>query len=65
LIYIDADDLTNAPDNAPVLVRIDPAVGYVKGNTHIVSAKAARWLDGKSVAERQLALSGTKPPHLS
>jgi hypothetical protein len=55
--YIDGDDLAEAPDYAPCLVRIDPALGFVKGNVAIVSVKAARWLEGKSIEDRRLAVT--------
>jgi hypothetical protein len=32
-------------DNEPALIMIDPALGYVKGNTMVVSHKAERLID--------------------
>ena len=60
MIYPDCDDLAGLPDNAAVLIRIDPALGFTKDNVAIVSAAGARLLIGKSVEERRLAVTPPK-----
>lgn len=56
-MIVDCDDLFDVPDDAPVVIRIDPALGYTRDNVAIVSAAGARLLIGKSVAERRFAVS--------
>jgi hypothetical protein len=54
---VPTEDYEGLPDNAAVLVRITPALGYVPGNVAIVCAKIARWMDTLSVEARALAVS--------
>jgi hypothetical protein len=48
------DDGTRGPcDNSPTLDRVDPALGYVKGNLRIISHKANRWKNEMTREELQ------------
>ena len=38
-------------NNTPSLDRIDPALGYTKGNVRIISLKANRWKNDMSLAD--------------
>ena len=60
MTYTDSDDLFDLPDNTPVVIRIDPALGFTKDNLAVVSAAGARLLIGKSAEERRFIVTPTQ-----